>query len=197
MCVWALSCYVYRFLTEWIILPNSRFRKFWDIVLMITIQIMANWYLFEAAYKGYYPQYNVGKSVVGHFKIFLYCCLELMFVVDIFISMKEADYVHMHGGKLLGYVCINIAFVLPALTYTVILSLPIFIMYSYSLWIQYLGMSTYTLSIFPLIYLLNPYNAKFLKLELEIVKKNLWNKMRLNCYGSCKPTNRNLTHFLV
>ena len=105
VCMNYFMLYVDRFLAEWIILPNSKFRIVWNIVMLMSIYIVLNLYIFEAAFKGYYRQNSFGTTNAAHLRLFTYYCLDFLFVVDIFISMKMADYVHMHSGELLGHVC--------------------------------------------------------------------------------------------
>ena len=89
-----------RFLTEWIILPNSTFWYIWERVLLLSILIIANWYVFEMTYTGFYSKDTYGASRFGYFKFFFTYCIEVVFVVDIFVSMIKSDYVHMHCGEL-------------------------------------------------------------------------------------------------
>lgn len=90
-----------RFLNEWIILPNSTFWRIWEIVILLSILVALNGYISEIAYSSYYSTSSYGGSAYGNFKLIFGYCLEVVFVVDIFISMKTADRVHMRGGELL------------------------------------------------------------------------------------------------
>ena len=97
-----LVMYVFdRFLAEWIILPNSRFWYIWERIMLLSIMFIANWYVIELAYSDFYSTITYGKSSFGRFKFFFTYCVEAVFVMDIFISMKKSDYVHMHCGELL------------------------------------------------------------------------------------------------
>ena len=71
--------------------------------MLLSIMIMANWYVCELAYSDFYSSITYGKSGLGYFTFFFTYCVEAVFVVDIFISIKKSDYVHMHCGELLEH----------------------------------------------------------------------------------------------
>ena len=67
--------------------------------MMIVVIIVVNWYMVEAAYANYYTKDAYGYSSVGNLLFFFTYCFEVLFVFDIFVSMKKANFVHMHHGE--------------------------------------------------------------------------------------------------
>ena len=88
-----------RFLADWLIYPNSIFWSVWEKIMLVVIFFVANWYMIAAAYFSYYTKGAYGHGTLGNLLFcFTYFC-EALFVFDIFVSMKKANFVHMHHGK--------------------------------------------------------------------------------------------------
>ena len=102
-----------RFLADWIIYPNSIFWSVWEKIMLVVIFIVTNWYMIATAFFSYYTKSAYGSGTLGNLLFcFTYFC-EALFVFDIFVSMKKANFVHMHHGKhlfnsqLFGYILIS------------------------------------------------------------------------------------------
>ena len=88
-----------RFLDDWIIYPNSIFWSVWEKIMLVVIFFVTNWYMIAAAFFSYYTKGAYGRGTLGNLLFcFTYFC-EALFVFDIFVSMKKANFVHMHHGK--------------------------------------------------------------------------------------------------
>ena len=81
--------------------------------MLVVIFLVTNWYMIATAFFSYYTKSAYGSGTLGNLLFcFTYVC-EALFVFDIFVSMKKANFVHMHHGKhlfnsqLFGYILIS------------------------------------------------------------------------------------------
>ena len=67
--------------------------------MLLAVLVIVNWYMIEAAYSSYYTKDAYGHSLIGNLILCFGYCFEVLFVFDILVSMKKANYVHIHHGE--------------------------------------------------------------------------------------------------
>ena len=67
--------------------------------MLLTVLAVVNWYMIEGTYSSYYRQDAYGYSSTGNWKLIFSYFVEVIFVFDIFVSMKKATFVHIHHGE--------------------------------------------------------------------------------------------------
>ena len=67
--------------------------------MLLTVLVVVNWYMIKATYSSYYREDAYGYDSTGNWKFVLSYFVEILFVFDIFVSMKKANFVHIHHGE--------------------------------------------------------------------------------------------------
>ena len=67
--------------------------------MLLTVLVIVNWYMVEATYSSYYRKNSYGHNSTGNLKLIISYFVEVLFVFDIFVSMKKASFVHIHHGE--------------------------------------------------------------------------------------------------
>ena len=67
--------------------------------MLLAVLVIVNWYMIKAAFSSYYTKDAYGYGFIGNLKFGFSYCVEILFVFDILVSMKKANYVHIHHGE--------------------------------------------------------------------------------------------------